>query len=194
MSQRELLLEAAITCLNERGYGKTTSRDIAAAAGISSLAAVVYHYGSKEALLREAIAEIVRRWIDHLQQLMESTAGGIDGMRAAVDEYYDTLEANGPALSGFVEALALATHSDDVRSQLAEHYRGFRERLADIFEEMAPGQSRARLRTAASLLMALVDGILVQWLLDPDAAIGTDDLRQATLSLTATFLGPGETS
>ena len=39
-----------------RGYARTTARDIAAAAG-TSLAAIGYHFGSKEALLSVALIE-----------------------------------------------------------------------------------------------------------------------------------------
>lgn len=191
MSQREALLHAAITCLNERGYGKTTSRDIAATAGISSLAAIVYHYGSKEALLNAAIAEIVRRWIERLQQFVHGPDGGIDGLRAAAAEYYGTLEANRSALGGFVEALGHAPRSDDIREQMAQQYQGFRDSLAAIFEQNGHQEPNSpRLHAMSSVLMALVDGLLIQWLLDPGAAINSAELDRAITSLSATFLSP----
>src|SRR6185437_10410782 len=50
MGNREDLLEGAKRCLLEKGYRATTARDIAAASGVS-LAAIGYHFGSKEALM-----------------------------------------------------------------------------------------------------------------------------------------------
>ena len=50
MGNREALLEGAKHCLYEKGYARTTARDISTAAG-TSLAAIGYHYRSTEALL-----------------------------------------------------------------------------------------------------------------------------------------------
>lgn len=49
---RERLLEAAVTAFAERGFHGTTTRDIAAAAGLSPAAVYVY-YRSKEELLEQ---------------------------------------------------------------------------------------------------------------------------------------------
>ncbi len=60
MGNREDLLAGARRCLFEKGYSCTTVRDIATAAGGVSMAAIGYHFGSKEALLNEALAEANR--------------------------------------------------------------------------------------------------------------------------------------
>lgn len=57
---RERLLAAAVTAFAERGFHGTTTRDIAAAAGLSP-AAVYVHYRSKEELL----AQISRTGHEH---------------------------------------------------------------------------------------------------------------------------------
>ena len=54
MGNREDLLDGARRCIIEKGYARTTARDIAGAAGVS-LAAIGYHFGSKEALMAEAL-------------------------------------------------------------------------------------------------------------------------------------------
>src|SRR5256714_10188090 len=56
-SHREQLLRGAIECLKEKGYARTTARDIAAAAD-ANLASIGYHFGSKEALLDAAVAAV----------------------------------------------------------------------------------------------------------------------------------------
>lgn len=43
MSNRDALLAAARKCLLEKGYNRTTARDIASAGGVS-LAAIGYHF------------------------------------------------------------------------------------------------------------------------------------------------------
>ncbi len=52
-------------CLRTKGYSRTTARDIAKAAD-ASLASIGYHFGSKEALLNEAITRTCEQWTTRL--------------------------------------------------------------------------------------------------------------------------------
>ncbi len=56
MGNREDLLAGARQVILERGVAKATARDIAAAAGVS-LAAIGYHFGSKDELVTAALME-----------------------------------------------------------------------------------------------------------------------------------------
>ena len=67
-SHRERLLEAAIVCLQEKGYARTTARDLVAASD-TNLASIGYHFGSKEHLLNVAVAEAFQRWLKPLVAL-----------------------------------------------------------------------------------------------------------------------------
>ena len=54
---KERILEAATTLIADNGYTETTTKDIAAAAGVSEMS-VFRHYGSKQAIL----ADIIRHY------------------------------------------------------------------------------------------------------------------------------------
>ncbi|GAB3827800.1 TetR/AcrR family transcriptional regulator [Kribbella italica] len=71
MGNREALIDGAKTCLREKGYTRTTARDIATAAGVS-LAAIGYHFGSKDALLNEAMRQALGEWGDELSRTMSA--------------------------------------------------------------------------------------------------------------------------
>ena len=73
-SHRERLLEGAIECLRTKGYAHTTARDIAAAAN-ANLASIGYHFGSKDALLNEAIIRGCEEWT---KRLGEAAFAGAD--------------------------------------------------------------------------------------------------------------------
>jgi len=91
-STKDRILDAAEILLAERGPGETSLRDITAAAGVN-LAAVNYHFQSKDALLR---AVIDRRVIPLQQRRMEL----LDGAEAAAAE-------GGPDLARIIEAFSL---------------------------------------------------------------------------------------
>lgn len=61
MGHREDLLEGAKKCLVEKGFVRTTARDIVKASG-ANLASIGYHYGSKDALLTQAFTELMEEW------------------------------------------------------------------------------------------------------------------------------------
>lgn len=61
MGNREALLAGARRCLIEKGYLQTTARDIAQVSGVS-LAAIGYHFGTKDALLQEAMVQANLEW------------------------------------------------------------------------------------------------------------------------------------
>ena len=60
MGHKEDLLAGAKQCLREKGYANTTARDIVAASG-TNLASIGYHFGSKDALMTQAIIEMISR-------------------------------------------------------------------------------------------------------------------------------------
>ena len=75
---RARLLAAAVSAFAERGYHATTTRDIAAAAGMSP-AALYVHHASKEELLYE----IARRGHQEVLAALETALGGTDPGAAA---------------------------------------------------------------------------------------------------------------
>ncbi|WP_201724813.1 TetR/AcrR family transcriptional regulator, partial [Streptomyces antimycoticus] len=66
MGHREQLMAGAKRCLEERGFARTTSRDIAAAAN-APLGTINYHYGSKERLLNAALLESLDEWSEQVR-------------------------------------------------------------------------------------------------------------------------------
>ena len=61
MGNKEKLLDGALECLLDKGYARTTARDVAAAAGVS-LAAIGYHFGTTDALLNAALDRAMESW------------------------------------------------------------------------------------------------------------------------------------
>jgi AcrR family transcriptional regulator len=178
MGNRESLLEAAIVCLRERGYAATTARDLAQTAGVS-LGAIGYHFGSTEVLLNEAIAESSRRWIKHFRESLARPAHPA-GLAAASRSLYDVFAANRGLLVGFVEAFARAQRSEAARTQLAGHYDEFRREIALA---LSAGEPPAHTESIASVLIALVDGLIIQWILAPERCPDPETLQRAASAL-----------
>jgi AcrR family transcriptional regulator len=182
-THRTRLLDAARKLLREREYGDISARDLVAASG-TNLGSIGYHFGSKEALLNEAIGLALEDWARAIGDAIHVDAGGglpalmAGSMRAVLDEH----ESIRPYYLAFIEALARSARSPALREQLAAHYRRQRDRVAGwILEALgddAPAQEDAR--HLASLLLATADGMLIQSFVDPDDAPGSRELARAT--------------
>jgi AcrR family transcriptional regulator len=174
MGNREDLLSGARRCLEEKGWARITVRDIAAASGVS-MAAIGYHFGSREALLTSALIEAIDEWGSRLGRAL--SAYGTEGASEA--ERYEALWA--AVIRSFsddrtlwlatLEALVQAEHSADLRRYLAtgqaEGRRGLAALLCGVPEDAV---DEATVRTLGSAQMALFTGLLTQWLTDPAEA------------------------
>src|SRR3954466_4446980 len=105
-SHRDKLIEGAMECLRTKGYSRTTARDIATAAD-ANLASIGYHFGSKQALLNEAITRTCEQWTVRLGQAAvgardDSALAQMAASWVAMLASFDELR---PVLTGFVEAV-----------------------------------------------------------------------------------------
>lgn len=163
-------------CIEERGYARTTARDLVAASN-TNLGAITYHFDSKEALLNEALAECSRRWLQQVRQASTSATVDDPWERAVGSAQHAVRTGRGIAVA-YVEAWAQAERSPELRRQLAEHYREFRSSTASLVQSLAAPPDAPDPEALAAILVAVVDGLMIQWLLDPDAV--PDNRRLAT--------------
>ncbi|MDN5861005.1 MAG: TetR/AcrR family transcriptional regulator [Pseudonocardia sp.] len=185
MGNREALLEAAIACLRERGYGGTTARDVAGSARVS-LGAIRYHFGSMEGLLDQAVVECGKRWINGLQRSLgesgAASANPSNDLLAEMDRLYELFESEHTLVVGLVEAFAHAQRSESTRQRMATLYDEMRAGVADALAT-AFGRREAA-ETAASVLIAIGDGLMVQWLLAPQQRLDPTAVRSMIAELT----------
>jgi AcrR family transcriptional regulator len=180
ISHRDQLLEGAIECLKTKGYARTTARDIAAAAN-ANLASIGYHFGSKEALLNEAILRTCEQWTDRLGEaaFAREDESPLDQMAASWVAMLSSFEELRPVLVGLIEAVGQSAWSEDVRHELAAHYRTSREQVASMVRASLGTEAEdtgTDANVVASFLIAVCDGLVLQWLLDPDETPTGDQL------------------
>ena len=177
--------EGAKRCLAEKGYARTTARDIVAASG-TNLASIGYHYGSKEALLNAAMVAVVSDFTD--QVLVHHPRPADATPFQAFEEFFGGLLASfGQArevLGSSIEAYIGAAHSPELRAQLAEAHELARRGLAaEVLGVAEEDLTEHQVRSIGSLLMALYPGLMVQFLIDPDRTPTARDLADGVRAL-----------
>lgn len=193
MDTRERLLEAAITLLARDGYARTTTRAIVAEAA-ASLPAVNYFFGSKDALLREAVVEALRRWAQSTMVATDEQPQGGAGTQLGenLDRFYSTLGADRSYIVAAMEAFAQAERDEELRAKLADAYGDFHTQVLASIERQQRGASETPDGKAlATVLIALFDGLALQWLLDPEGAMGAEDVMRGLRALTTVLSSEG---
>lgn len=171
VGNREALLQGAKQCLFEKGVTRTTARDIATAAGVS-LAAIGYHFGSTEALLNQALFEAVGEWGARLGEAM-----GAGGDPAAIwDGVIASVRSDRAMWTVQYELVGQIDRADQLHTFLTDSQRYARSELAGLFAshtESAAGDEERRL--LGGLYQAILGGLVMQWLVDPqNAPTGAD--------------------
>jgi AcrR family transcriptional regulator len=170
------LLEAAKRLVGERGYAGTSVRELASAAG-TNIAAVNYHFGSREKLLNQAVLEFFLEWGDRIEQVdVDPDAEPLAQFAARSRPMIDSLAEARPAFVVFLEALLQSRRSPELHRELVEHYAEQRRRVvASIAASESGSQLPSRVQEiTAAYAIAVADGLQVQALLDP-AAVPTGD-------------------
>jgi AcrR family transcriptional regulator len=103
---RDRLLDAAWTILQQEGPAAATSRRITEVAG-ANLAAITYHFGSKDELLGRAVAAQLERWTAPLTAALTDDSGDIEDQDARVSAAVGTIL--GQFLSGPAQVQPILT-------------------------------------------------------------------------------------
>lgn len=163
-AKRQEILEVALALIAEHGFKKSTLREIGAAVGLSN-AGVLHYFGSKE----ELFAEVLR-----LRD--RSPAADGDGDRPApfrFEHFVDVIAGNAevPGLVHLFVSLSAEAVEPEHKAHdfFVDRYDAVRRRAAAaVRAEIDSGHWSSDIDPdrLAVILIALADGLQLQWLLD----------------------------
>ncbi|HUR09361.1 MAG TPA: TetR family transcriptional regulator [Nonomuraea sp.] len=181
MGNREDLFAAAKRCLLEKGYDRSSVRDIASAAGVN-MAAIGYHYGSREQLLNQALFALLDEWGDAMGRALAPDTGFARMWENLIEQF-----ATNPRMwLASVELFLQAQRRPDLSTHLAEGTREGRRGMAAILEGVPEGKvSERAARTVGMVQMALLSGVMIQCLSDPDNAPTAAEVLEGLQTLAA---------
>jgi AcrR family transcriptional regulator len=164
------IIAAMRASVGKRGAAGSTFDHVAREAGVSR-GLLHYYFGSKEQLLVEVVrhdCDVRNRNMDERLERAGSVEEILDALVVGLNEFIED-DAGGQAV--IYEMLSASRHSEEIRAELAELYRQWRERLAGwlrVKEREGVIQLQAEPEAVASILFALGDGFGIQVLSDPD--------------------------
>ena len=164
------IIAAMRASVGTRGASGSTFDHVAREAGVSR-GLLHYYFGSKEQLLVEVVRHdcaVRNRNMDERLEKAHSVDEILDALVVGLEEFLED-DAGGQAV--IYEMLSASRHSEEIRAELAELYRQWRERLAGWLrtkEREGVIRLQADPEAVASILFSLGDGFGIQVLADPD--------------------------
>ncbi|MEU8589698.1 TetR/AcrR family transcriptional regulator [Streptomyces sp. NPDC048664] len=184
MGHREDLLEGAKRCLLEKGFVRTTARDIVKESG-TNLASIGYHYGSKDALLAQAYVSLVEGMSEAFGGEGGKDAGfsTAPGSLARFEEVWSNIVATmrepGSMWRLSAEIVVMGDQLPEVRDHLAhaqrDGSRGFVALMLGGREEDVPDDT---VDTLGAFYTVLMTGLIALWTFDPKTAPDAERLTE----------------
>ena len=163
-------MEAATGVLARSGFDRATVDEIVREAGFSKGAFYV-HFETKEDLFWAMLEERISRQQEAFRQAVEHTQPLADNLRMILSGVFKLLSDDPLWGSLYAEFAAHASRNEKVRQRLAAMYDRWRELIVDILSASRDaGRTRKDidLRFAATLLIATVEGSIMQSHLSPE--------------------------
>ena len=185
-SQREEIRAAARQVFARRGVRGTGLAHVAEAAGMGR-SSLYHYYPDKRALLSDMVGEMLEQERELFRACLQSDGPPLQ-----------RLEGLARACAGlFPEWASFGRVIIDLRLEDAKRMRGFfrairRDTAVVIAEGQADGSIAASpsARVQSSILIGAIDGLLLQYFIDPRALPSPDDLAEALVGVTRRMLSP----
>jgi TetR/AcrR family acrAB operon transcriptional repressor len=165
------IIDAAIRVLARQGYARTSLLDIAKEAGMSK-GALHYHYPTKEALIHTVLEHACNAVQARTNQVWSPSDNPFEALRKSLEALWAVRAERSDEALVVADLLALSLYDETLRPKLAEFYRLGAEQIRDYLEAnlMSLGlESKVPLDMLPRVVMGLLDGLVMQAFVDPDA-------------------------
>ena len=166
--RRAQIIEAFYRCIVRDGLQKASTREVAKEAGVQT--SILHHYFKDrdemiEELVKNIVDEIATRYVPEIRRYKSPRTR----FNKAIEFLFGPAMINEEHAGFFYDCWAEAKRNDKVRESFAKLYRRFHRTIVDLLVETgrASGLSHAEVSELASMVIAIQDGISLQWEMDP---------------------------
>lgn len=184
--RRAEIAQAAIRCLMRHGYARVTARKVAQEAGLS-LGHITYHFKDMNELLAEAYRQMSALLAQETARSMLSTAPTPCGrLRAFLWAGFSAEMLTHDHIRLRIDLWSASRGDAGLCATERALYDDYRSHLTELLGDLAGGRNQQRIAPVADAIMALLDGLWLDWIRRGDHQAVENGL-QACLDLAETL-------
>ncbi|MBT2388760.1 TetR/AcrR family transcriptional regulator [Streptomyces sp. ISL-1] len=176
--RRRQLIEAAIRAMTRDGVSRTTTRSIAAEAGVS-LSVFHYCFDSKQELLESVIAAITDHYVTVVKEAIRPRTTLRETIRAGFQAYWDHVSANPGEHMLTYELTQYALRQPGFEHLARRQYELYSDTYTELIEQLCHSMKfelRIPVSVLARYLAAMTDGLTLNFLVLGDETAAADIL------------------
>ncbi|MEU0112553.1 TetR/AcrR family transcriptional regulator [Streptomyces bobili] len=180
--RRRQLTEAAIRAMTRDGVARTTTRSIAAEAGVS-LSVFHYCFDSKQALVESVITTITDHYVTVVREALRPRATLEETVRAGFQAYWDHVRAQPDEHMLTYELTQYALRQPGFEHLARRQYELYADTYAELIEQLRTSMDLrlgVPVPVLARYLAAMTDGLTLNYLVLGDETVWTGILDTVT--------------
>lgn len=188
--RRREILDAAVEIFGAKGFAGGTLQEIADEVGMTH-AGILHHFGSKDQLLLEVLEHRDQADVAHLEG--QHIPDGMPLFRHLVETALRNTQRPGIVQAYAVLSAESVTDDHPGREFFENRYRTLRAEVSHAFEVVCAErgiEDAQQVAEASAAILAVMDGLQVQWLLEPDAVDLANASAFAIEAIVAAVLRP----
>jgi TetR/AcrR family transcriptional repressor of bet genes len=165
--RRQMLIDATTRSIAKYGYPGTTIERICDEAGVSR-GLINHHFGSKDELILQSYRKLCDEWTYYTKDMLDGTLEPEEALRAAIAMNFNTAMFKQEYLSIWLGFWSVIPKSAELKRLDRALYKADVNKIQTLFERLAAKRgSKIDARLQAIGLLGLMDGLWLQWSLDP---------------------------
>jgi TetR/AcrR family fatty acid metabolism transcriptional regulator len=165
--RKNQIINATIECISRYGYNNFSMQDVARIADVSK-GIIHYYFLNKEDLMMAVLDRVAGDIESLLAEIMEQSPDPAERLKNLVQMCFGIVKNKREYYCINIDFWTQINQKETVRQSIAKHYAKFRNTTAAIIQQgidsgvFKPGNANHY----ASVIIALVDGLSLQWLFD----------------------------
>jgi AcrR family transcriptional regulator len=165
--RKEQIVKATVECITKHGYHNFSMQDVAKTAGVSK-GIIHYYFLNKDDLMMSVLDKVAGDIERVLGEEMSSVTDPARRMEIFIEVCFDIVKNTKEYYQVNMDFWTQINQKQEIRKVIANHYSKFREAAARVITD---GINKGAFRKVdanayASLVIAMIDGVSLQWLFD----------------------------
>ncbi len=181
--RKDQIVRATVDCITKYGYHNFSMQDVARTAGVSK-GIIHYYFLNKDELMMSVLDKVAGDIEQVLTSEMESTSDIKRRFEVFLEVCFDVVRNTKEYYQVNMDFWTQINQKEDVRKVIARHYSKFRDSAIQVIRE---GVEQGVFRAVdpiqyASYVVAVIDGLSLQWLFD-EGSFDYDGITKKSTSL-----------